>query len=312
MLQLDDQFIIVTEAKGRPGPFRVLKDGDTFAVFDEYGDMAADQASEAGLYYRGTRHLSRFEVLVARHRPLLLSSNISDDNVLFVADCTNVDIRRDTRVELPHGEIHLFRSRVIRDGQSIDSLRISSHSVRSVELPVAIRFDADFVDVFEVRGTLRARRGKRMSDRRLSDGCLLAYMGLDGVERRTRLVWTSQPRSVEPGLATFVFRLKPHETVAFELRVGCEQQADAVELQEYAGAVGAARRQTAEHMSQVCRVQSPNDWFNRWLRRSAADLEMMITATPHGRYPYAGIPWFSTPFGRDGLITAFELLWAQP
>jgi glycogen debranching enzyme len=311
MLQLDDQFTIVTEAEGRPGPLRVLKDGDTFAVFDEYGNMAADQ-SESGLYYRGTRHLSRLELLLARHRPLLLSSNISDDNVVFVADCTNVDIRRDGRLELPHGEIHLFRSRVVRDGQSIDSLRISSHSARSVELPLWIRFDADFVDVFEVRGTRRARRGKRLPDRRTADGCLLAYVGLDGVERRTKLVWTHPPKTVEPGLASFTIRLAPHERVAFELRVGCEQQAETVQLQEYGKAIEAARRQTTGRASQVCGVRSPNDWFNRWLRRSSADLEMMITTTPHGRYPYAGIPWFSTPFGRDGLITAFELLWAEP
>ena len=311
-LQLDDQFSIITDAPRRSGPLRVLKDGDTFAVFDEYGDMLADQAGEAGLYYRGTRHLSHLELLLVRHRPLLLSSNISDDNVLFDADCTNVDIRREARIELPHGQIHLFRSRVIRDTFSIDKLRICSHSTRSVELPLTIRFAADFVDVFEVRGTQRPHRGSRLPDSITSDGCVLTYTGLDGIERRTRLAWTHQPKSLVSGLATFSLRLAPHETVAFDMRIGCEQASDAPVAVEYEGAVATARRRAAARHSTVCFVQSPNDWFNRWVRRSSADLQMMITTTPHGRYPYAGIPWFSTPFGRDGLITALELLWVEP
>jgi glycogen debranching enzyme len=61
-----------------------------------------------------------------------------------------------------------------------------------------------------------------------------------------------------------------------------------------------------------CDISTSSLGFNDWLRRSLADLAMMMTPTRHGDYPYAGVPWFSTPFGRDGLITAFECLWANP
>ena len=52
--------------------------------------------------------------------------------------------------------------------------------------------------------------------------------------------------------------------------------------------------------------------MNAWIDRAIDDLHMLTTELETGPYPYAGVPWFNTPFGRDGILTAFECLWARP
>ena len=165
ILQLEDEFTIAADTQRTISPPRVLKHGDTFAVFDQHGDVVAAEGGEHGLYHHGTRFLSTFEVLLAGRRPLLLSSTVSDDNIVFVGDLTNVDVRRDNRLVLPHGEVHIFRSRILGDGNSIDVIRLCNHSTQAIEMSLLVRFDADFADVFEVRGTRRVRRGSRLPDR---------------------------------------------------------------------------------------------------------------------------------------------------
>jgi glycogen debranching enzyme len=311
VLQLDDTFPILADEQRMAGPLRVLKHGDTFAVFDQHGDVIGGEAEEQGLYYQGTRFLSTLELLLAGRRPLLLSSTVTDDNMVFVADTTNVDVRREDELELPHGEIHLFRSRVLGEGFSIDKLRVGNHSLRTIDLPLAIRFGADFADMFEVRGTHRSRRGTLLKER-LGDECVLGYVGLDNVERRTRIRWTRRPDALEPGLAKFLVRIAPREMVSFEMSVICEVDDDERTASDFDTELAASRSIIAARKARRCVLRSSNESLNRWVKRSASDLQMMITDTPHGPYPYAGIPWFSTPFGRDGLITAYELLWAAP
>jgi glycogen debranching enzyme len=309
-LRLDEQFAILSETERAPSS-RVLKYGDMFAVFSPHGDVIPAAASEHGLYYAGTRFVSRFELLLANRQPLLLSSTISEDNTVFTADLTNPDVVRDDKVAVARGLLHVFRSRVLWNASCLERVRVSNHGLHAIETTIALRFDADFADVFEVRGTRRARRGHRLPDGSAAHG-VLGYHGLDGIVRRARVRSVPTPDRAEEGLFVFALSLAPHACADIEISVTCEVDTESHAVVRYDDALALVRQHLAPHDQRECLVVSSNETFNRWVRRSAADLKMMITDTPHGPYPYAGIPWFSTPFGRDGIITALELLWVAP
>src|SRR5512137_2625646 len=94
----------------------VLKHGDTFAVFDQYGDIHSLRTGSQGLYHEGTRYLSRFELTINGDRPLLLSSTVKEDNVLLNVDLTNPDMAHDGRAAIPRGALHLSRTRFLWQG----------------------------------------------------------------------------------------------------------------------------------------------------------------------------------------------------
>ena len=310
-LRLDEQFAILTETDRSTAPLRVLKYGDTFAVFDPHGDLRPSAASEHGLYYAGTRFLSTCELLLSNRQPLLLSSTISEDNTVFAADLTNPDVvREDGQVAVARGLLHVFRSRVLWNGTCLERVRVSNHALQAIDTTISLRFDSDFADIFEVRGTRRARRGHRLPDAPAPD-CVLRYRGLDGSERRTRIQSVRPPDRLEHGLFVFTLSLDPHACADIEVAIACEIDDERHPFVRYDEVLTLVRERLAPH-DDHCLVLSSNETFNRWVRRSSADLTMMITDTPYGPYPYAGIPWFSTPFGRDGIITAMELLWAAP
>jgi len=306
----DEQFLIIADAERPVSPPRVLKYDDTFAVFDHRGDIRADYVGEHGLYHDGTRYLSQYELAIFGARPLLLSSTISTDNARFDADLTNADVVRDGRIVIARGDIHLLRSRVLSAGYSLDRLRVVNYARTTVDVLLAIRVDADFADVFEVRGTRRRVRGDRLPPQSPS-ACDIRYRGLDGLVRGVRLSWSLKPQTCSPTLATFVLPLEPTGTAVLEVAATCDS-GDARPRVTFTEALATTRARQARHAAHTCHVESSNTALNRWLGRSTADLQMMETDGPGGLYPYAGIPWFSTPFGRDGLITAFELLWVEP
>ena len=179
-ISLDEQLRDRRRGGDRGRANRVLKHGDTFGVFDLHGDVLSLEKGEQGLYHAGTRFLSRFELLLGRRRPLLLSSTISEDNTVLAADLTNPDVVQGDRVIVPRGSLHIFRARAYC-GTATASSGCGSRTTRCmpIQMPLALQFDADFCDVFEVRGTRRDQRGHRGDDRFTADGGVLRYVGLD-------------------------------------------------------------------------------------------------------------------------------------
>jgi glycogen debranching enzyme len=290
----------------------VLKDGDTFAVFDHYGDIKTSDFGEQGLYHAGTRFLNRLELQLANHRPLLLSSAVHRDNDLLTVDLMNPDILRDGHVVTPRNLLHIFRSTFLWQGRCYTRLLVRNYASTPLDVALTLKFGSDFADIFEVRGSKRPRRGRLLPRLVKENSVVLSYEGLDGVIRRTTLESLSPPCTLSPSDLHFNARLQPKEGKTFFFTITCQHTAPLRSLQTFDQAYHEMATSLQQAKREDCVVSSSNEQFNDWLNRARADLHMMVSDTPDGPYPYAGVPWFSTPFGRDGIITALAYLWVNP
>jgi len=292
-------------------PRRTLKHDDTFAVLDSHGDIGASAGGADGLFHADTRYLSHLELTLNGVQPLLLGSNLRDDNAVLTVDLTNPDIYFDKRLVLEKDTIHVLRTTFLWRDTAYQRLALRNHGNRPVEIALALVFGSDFADLFEVRGIRRARRGvagRAVVDRQQA---VLTYQGLDGRPRRTTLIFDPPPSELSASAASYRFALAPGEGRPLFLTAACDKPAEARPA-PFRRALLAAHRELREATGGATTVETSNDVFNEILCRSTADLHMLMTETPQGRYPYAGIPWYSTTFGRDGLITAMQMLWCDP
>lgn len=214
IIRVGDQFYILATSSLADDRTRVLKHDDMFAVFDRYGDIQPIGLGEQGIYYEGTRFLSRLELGIGENRPLLLGSTVNDDNSLLAVDLANPDINIGGNVIIPRGTLHIFRSKFLWQGVCYERLRIVSHGLSPVEVVFSFGFEADFADIFEVRGLNRERRG-RLEDTVDERSVAFQYRGLDNVIRRTRLEFSPALREVSLSQMRFDVQLRPKEEAIF-------------------------------------------------------------------------------------------------
>src|SRR3954470_12320151 len=148
------QFFIPAAASLQERRPRTLKHGDTFAVFDYNGDALSGPGSPEGLFHRDTRYLSLFYLTINGQRPMLLSSTLRDDNATLTCDLTNPDLfDKNGRLGAAHDLIHLRRTRFLWNATCFERLVVRNFDVCSRQVSVELAFEADFADLFEVRGT---------------------------------------------------------------------------------------------------------------------------------------------------------------
>jgi glycogen debranching enzyme len=292
----------------------ILKHGDSFAVFDHNGDATPGAATAQGLYHCDTRHLSRFVVTFDGARPILLSSTLRDDNATLTCDLTNPDlVDAAGRLQLEHDLIHVRRSRFLWNASCFERLNVRNFDDKPRRMELGIAFAADFADLFEVRGEHRPRRGETHPPKIGGSQTMLSYTGLDNHRRSTTIRFDPAPSKLSADRAVFVLELAPRETRSFFIEIDCRNEGRMGEPRRaFFVALRDARRSLRAASSRAASIDTSNQIFNEAARRSVADLYMLMTDLPEGPYPYAGIPWFSAVFGRDGIITALETLWLDP
>jgi glycogen debranching enzyme len=292
-------------------PRHSLKYNDTFLVLDNHGDVGASADGSDGLFRGDTRFLSRLELLMGGMQPLLLGSNLRDDNSLLTVDLTNPDIFADGHIVLPKDTLHIVRSIFLWQNTAYQRIGIRNYGTRPVAMGLALKFACDFADLFEVRGLRRKRRGTFESKLLGSDEVQHVYRGLDGVTRHVNVHFNPAPTNLTADEAAYSLDVPAGGNCALFVTVNCNKRPELKEARFVSGLLS-IRRKLRTLKTAATSIETSNQIFNEMLRRATFDLHMLNTETPQGPYPYAGIPWFSTTFGRDGLITALQVLWLAP
>ena len=295
----------------------VLKENRIMMVSDEMGNIPAGNIYGYGLYHSDTRFLSTYEFRLNRLQPILLSSS-TDESYVATFQMINPTLElEDGKRTIPQQVLSIRRSRFIYGGLH-ERIGIQNCGREPVDLEGELVFGADFLDLFEVkadsRGQVLRYLGKQRPLEGNAHGLSFIYDGLDGVIRRTEVVFHTPPTHRHEGRVTWNFHLESKETRTLLIDViPLLGESEPTLEYLYDDALLALQRSYRHWNDELTKVSTDNAFLGRGLlRRSQMDLRVLVEEFETGLLPMAGIPWFSAPFGRDALIASIQTLMINP
>ncbi|MEX0800874.1 MAG: glycogen debranching N-terminal domain-containing protein [Dehalococcoidia bacterium] len=288
----------------------VIREDGLFLLTDSDGSIPAKNDSGFGLYHNDTRYVSTWELSLIGVEPIVLVSTaelgFGQEQVM-----TNPELINEQGETLPSGSLEIRRQRVLDQGL-IESVRVTNFATIPLNLTLQYEFDADFADIFELRGLRRRRRGRFLKTRLHRAAVTFAYRGLDELTRRVRIQFRREPNVLRRHGAIIHLKLKPgkSEEIGAAIVVDLPGGAGTGSARQSAVSVGDSHRQWRESSA---RILTSNDLFNAAIDRSIADLRLLWTENgPDLSYVAAGVPWFDTLFGRDSALAAYMSLAYRP
>ncbi|MDH6103872.1 amylo-alpha-1,6-glucosidase [Chrysosporum ovalisporum ANA283AFssAo] len=319
----------------RAQPTLTVKDDDLFLVTDTLGNISGCSLTEGnpnvGLFCADTRFMSRLELQIAGRSPILLSSTAEKGFAVSVL-CTNPSIEENLKAETVG-----VRREIVLNGALFEEIEISNYSTTHISFELSISFDADFVDLFEVRGAQREQQGRilrlveSITEEKAAftgysvapthppreESLTLAYQGLDGLLMESRIQFQyRQPDYFQGYTAIWRLDLASHETQKLGYRVNMltnNQPSSTVSAAfTLVQAKAAELMEEQQWIEQITQIRSDKSIFNRVIERAEQDLYLLRQSFGKYKTVSAGVPWFSALFGRDSLITASQTLMLNP
>src|SRR5882762_6835266 len=245
-------------------PRHTLKHDDTFIVLDSHGDIGASAGGPDGLFNADTRYLARLEMVLDDVQPLLLGSNLRDDNSALTVDLTNSDVYRNGRLVLQKDTLHIVRTIFLWRGTASQRIGLQNHGDRQASFDLTLLFDHDFADLFEVRGERRPRRGIGGSKLLGPADVALEYHGLDTKLRVTLLHFDPRPTRLAVNAATYHLDLAPRQVSALFVAASCNKPATFKPARFFRGLL-AHRREMRRSTAGTTSIETSNNIFNEVL-----------------------------------------------
>ena len=291
-----------------------LIDGKTFSSTTVSGDITPPGAPDVGFFHDDTRFLSHLELKLGGHRAVVLSSS-TERTFASTIELTTGALAQINSFDLPENTLHIRRRQVLSSDVLFDTLVFSNFNQAEIELLVEITYDADFVDVFQVRGCARPKSGQYYRPMVQADALSFFYRGLDNMRRETIVRFQTPPESIENKTAVWRLKLPPGAaSVELLTTVSCHAEGERGwhPDRNFQQSLRSRRAHFLDWERDSTKFRSSNEVFDEALRTSIGDFHALQIPDGHEHIIAAGIPWFATVFGRDSIISAYQSLLLNP